>query len=67
MTELVLLRKNLEKLEPMAVGDVTLAALAQADSYCLMPSRTEGHAANEAIAAIGLDDPFGSNRPESSP
>src|SRR6185503_15400282 len=55
MTELALLRNSLQKLEPMAVGDVTLAALAQADSFCFIPAGTEGHAADEAIAAIGLD------------
>lgn len=64
MTELVLLRDSPRQLEPMAVGDVTLTAIAQADIYCFIPAGAEGHAAGELITAIRLDDPFGPNRPE---
>ncbi len=67
MTELVLLRKNRMEVEPLAVGDVTVAALAQAASYCLIPSGVEGHAATEMLAVIDLDDPFGVSREEHSP
>lgn len=64
MTELVLLRSSKGKLDPMAIGNVTLAALAQSDAYYLVPAGVEGHAIGEVIGAIRLDDPFGFSHSE---
>jgi len=64
MTELVLLRSGEGKLNPMAIGTITLAALAQADAYCLVPAGVEGHAIGEMIGAARLDDPFGISHAE---
>lgn len=59
MTELALLRTVPAGYEPLAVGDVTLAAVAQADSCMLIPPNTEGYAAADIVQAIWLADPFG--------
>lgn len=59
MTELVLLRTSGGKLNPMAIGNVTLVALAQSDAYYLVPPGAEGHAADEVIRAFRIEDPFG--------
>lgn len=67
MTELALLRATQAGYAPLAVGDVILSALAQADTYMLIPPAAEGHAAGEIIAAIRLADPFGLDQPEGSP
>lgn len=67
MTELVLLRSSEEKLNPTAIGSVTLAALAQSDAYYLVPAGVEGHAIGEVIDAVRLDDPFGFSHQEQSP
>ena len=67
MTELVLLRSSEGKLDPMAVGNVTLAALAQSGAYYLVPAGVEGHGIGEAIDAVRLDDPFGLPHQERAP
>lgn len=67
MTELVLLRSSEGKLNPMAVGNVTLVGLAQSGAYYLVPAEVEGHAIGEAIDAVRLDDPFGFSHQEHSP
>lgn len=64
MTELVLLRGSEGKLNPTATGTVALAALAQSDTYYLVPAGVEGHAIGEVISAMRLDDPFGVSHPE---
>lgn len=66
MTELVLLRSSEGKLDPMAIADVTLVALAQSDAYHLVPAGVEGHAVGEVIRAIRLEDPFGLSHQEHS-
>ena len=66
MTELVLLRNSDGKLNPMAIVDVTLVALAQSDAYYLVPAGVEGHAVGEVIRAVRLEDPFGFSHQEHS-
>jgi hypothetical protein len=67
MTELVSLRSSEAKLNPMAITDVTLVALAQSDAYYLVPAWIEGHAVGEIIHAVLLEDPFGLSHHERSP
>jgi molybdopterin biosynthesis enzyme len=67
MTELVLLRCREERLDPLAIGGITLPALAQADAYYLVPAGVEGHAIGEAIDAVRLGDPFGFSHQEHLP
>lgn len=67
MTELALLRSGKAGYEPLAVGDVPLSAVAQADAFMLIPPAAEGHAAGEIVAAIRLTEPFGLDQPEGSP
>ncbi len=67
MTELVLLRSSEGKLNPTAIGSITLAALAQSDAYYLVPAGVEGHAIGEVIDAVRLDNPFGFSHQEQSP
>ncbi len=59
MTELALLRTAPAGYQPLAVGDVTLSAVAQADSCLLIPPNAEGYAAGDIVLAIRLADPFG--------
>ena len=66
MTELALLRVTQAGYEPLAIGDVTLSAVAQADAYRLIPAAAEGHAAREVVAAISFAHPFGLDQPEGS-
>lgn len=67
MTDLALLRSSDGKLNPMAIGNVTLVALAQSDAYYLVPAGVEGHAVGEVIRAVSLEDPFGFSHQEHSP
>jgi molybdopterin molybdotransferase len=66
MTELVLLRCREGWLDPLAIGSITLPALAQSDAYFLVPASVEGHAIGEVIDAVRLDDPFGFSHQEHS-
>ena len=66
MTELVLLRCREGRLDPLAIGSVTLAALAQSNAYVLVAAGVEGHAIGEIIDAVRLDDPFGFSHQEHS-
>jgi molybdopterin molybdotransferase len=54
LTELVLLREAPGGLEPLAVGDVTLAAIAAAERWCAVPPQSEGYAAGELIETLPL-------------
>ena len=54
LTELVLFREAPGGLEPLAVGDVTLAAIAAAERWCAVPPQSEGHAAGELIETLPL-------------
>lgn len=66
MTELVLLRCHGGTLDPLAIGSITLPALAQSDAYYLVPAGVEGHAIGESIDAVRLDDPFSFSHQEHS-
>jgi molybdopterin molybdotransferase len=54
MTELVMVRVNGHDLEPIAVADVTLAAIAQADAWLTVAPESEGCAAGETATAFVL-------------
>jgi molybdopterin molybdotransferase len=54
MTEIVLLRATGQDLEPIAVADVTLAAIAQADAWLAVAPDSEGFAAGETVTAFVL-------------
>jgi molybdopterin biosynthesis enzyme len=54
VTELVLLRETPGGLEPLAVGDVTLAAIGAAERWCAVPPQSEGYAAGELIETLPL-------------
>ncbi len=53
--ELALLRLDGDEAEPLGVGDLTLAHLARADAFALLPPDSEGHAAGERIAVTRFD------------
>jgi molybdopterin biosynthesis enzyme len=52
--EVALLRRAADGLEPLAVADLTLAAVAAADSWLLVPPESEGFAAGETVVAFPL-------------
>jgi molybdopterin molybdotransferase len=54
MTDLVLLRRTGQELEPLAVADLTLAAIAGADAWLAVPPENEGFAAGETVPAFLL-------------
>jgi molybdopterin biosynthesis enzyme len=54
MTDVVLLRRTWDGLEPVAVGDLTLAAIAGADAWLAVPPFGEGFAAGETVTAFML-------------
>jgi molybdopterin biosynthesis enzyme len=54
MTEVVLLRRSGPGLEPLAVGDLTLAAMAGAEGWLAVPSDSEGFSAGATVAAFLL-------------
>jgi len=54
ITDVVLLRSTGEALEPLAVGDLTLAAVVGADAWLAVPALKEGFAAGETVAALLL-------------
>jgi molybdopterin molybdotransferase len=54
ITEIVLLRRSEAGLEPLAVGDITLAAIAAADAWSAVPPDSEGFAAGETVEAFLL-------------
>jgi molybdopterin biosynthesis enzyme len=54
MSEIVLLRRVGEGLEPLAAGDLTLAAIAGADAWLAVPPDSEGYAAGETVGAFLL-------------
>jgi len=53
--ELALLRRGDDGFDPVAVGDLTLAALGRADHWLLAPADSEGFAAGDAIEAFRLE------------
>jgi molybdopterin biosynthesis enzyme len=54
LTEIVLLRGTGAGLEPLAAGDLTLAAIGTADGWLAVPPESEGFAAGETIRAFLL-------------
>jgi molybdopterin biosynthesis enzyme len=54
LTDLVLLRKVEQGLEPLTTGDVTLTAIAAADAWLAVPPGSEGFAAGETVTAFPL-------------
>lgn len=54
LTEIVLLRRAGLALEPLAVGDLTLTAMAQAEAWIAVPPASEGFAAGETVTALLL-------------
>ncbi|SEF87039.1 hypothetical protein [Bosea lathyri] len=58
-SEIALLRRSGGSYEPLAVGQVTLAALLAADAIVLIPPESEGAAAGTPLAAIPIHDPLG--------
>jgi molybdopterin biosynthesis enzyme len=54
MTDIVLLRRSGNGLEPLAAGDLPLAAIGSADGWLAIPPDCEGFAAGETVAAFLL-------------
>lgn len=54
LTELALLRATPAGLEPLALGDLPLAAMARADAWLAVPPDSEGFAAGELVEAHRL-------------
>jgi molybdopterin molybdotransferase len=54
MTDMVLLRRRDTRLEPLAVGDLTLAAMAEAEAWLAVHPDSEGFAGGDTVAAILL-------------
>jgi len=54
LTELALLRETNGGLEPLAVGDITLTAMAQADAWLAVPPESEGFPAGATVRAFVL-------------
>lgn len=54
LTELALLRETTAGFEPLAVGDLPLAAIAKADAWLAVPPDSEGFAAGELVEAHRL-------------
>ena len=55
--EIALLRRTSGGLEPLAVGDLTLAAIAAADAWLVVAPESEGFAAGETVFAFGAQWP----------
>lgn len=58
VAEIALLRDRLQGYEPLAVGQVTLAALLAADAVGVIAPESEGAAAGAFLTAIPLREPF---------
>ncbi|MCZ8261322.1 MAG: hypothetical protein O9333_14465 [Beijerinckiaceae bacterium] len=54
-TGIALFRTGADRLEPLAIGEITLAAWLAADSYAILPSGIEGFAAGETLTTYRLD------------
>ena len=54
LTEIALVRETNSGLEPLAIGDITLTAMAQADAWLIVPPESEGFAAGEIVQAFIL-------------
>lgn len=58
MAELALLRMHHDGFDVLAVGDVTLAAVAGSNAFAMIPAGSEGFAAGEVISATPIDEPL---------
>jgi molybdopterin biosynthesis enzyme len=56
IAEIVLLERNAGTWMPLAVGDLSLAAIARADAWLAVPGGTEGFAAGTPVDAYMLRD-----------
>jgi molybdopterin molybdotransferase len=56
LAEIVLLASNAGAWMPLAVGELSLAAIARADAWLVVPSEAEGFAAGAAVDAYMLRD-----------
>ncbi len=54
LTEVALLRRTPAGLEPVAVADLTLSAVAAADAWLAVPPNSEGFAAGATVEAYAL-------------
>ena len=54
ISELALLRRNTDGFEPLALGDLPLAAISEADAWSMIPPESEGFAAGALVAAEPL-------------
>ena len=54
LTEIALVRETNGGLEPLAIGDITLTAMAQAGAWLAVPPESEGFAAGEIVQAFIL-------------
>lgn len=57
-SELALLRETSGLATPLALGDVTLAALAEAELFLIVPAGSEGFPAGARVDAVPLAAPF---------
>ena len=58
MTEVALLKREGDNVRPLGVSDLTLASIANADSFAILPAGSEGIAGGDVIDAISLEWPF---------
>lgn len=58
MSELALLRMCPDGFDVLAIGDVTLAAVAGSNAFAIIPAGSEGFAAGESIAAMPIEEPL---------
>lgn len=58
VTEVALLRRKADMAQPVGSGDLTLAALACANAFAILPAGSEGLAVGAVIDAIMLDAPL---------
>jgi molybdopterin biosynthesis enzyme len=54
LTEIALLRETNGSLEPLAIGDITLSAMAWAETWLIVPPDSEGFVAGEVVQAYVL-------------
>lgn len=54
VTEMVLVRRTAQGLEPLAVGDLTLAAIGETEAWFAIPADSEGFAAGATVPAFLL-------------
>jgi molybdopterin biosynthesis enzyme len=58
-SEIALLATRAGKFHPLGVGDLTLASIASADAWLVVPPGSEGEPGGQLVTATPLDQPFG--------